>query len=201
MLHWESRSHEISNEQSSTSLRADKRENSDASSSVCAATYENDRASAKSMGAIFTVVPVKVWPANSSNCVSTYAFIDEGSNIKMCSSRLADRLGIPISATNVKLLTSNAESVLDQKIDNLMVQGIDELERFKVKEAFVVDEVVDVRSSIPTNDLVQRFPHLSGAALTPNAILTGSLADDAPLGVFLKADGYRHSWKKNAVPG
>ena len=34
------------------------------------------------------------------------------------------------------------------------------------------------------------------AALTPNAILTGSLADDAPLGVFLKADGYRHSWKK-----
>ena len=162
LLHWESRSHEISNEQSSTSLRADERENPDASSRVCAATYENDWASAKSMGAIFKVVSVKVWSANSSNCVSTYAFIDEGSNINMCSSRLADRLGIPISATNVKLLTSNAESVLDRKIDSLMVQGINELERFKVKEAFVVDEVVDVQSSIPTNDLVQRFPHLSG---------------------------------------
>ena len=120
LLHWESRSHEISNEQSSTSVRADEKGNPDVSSRVCATTYENERASAKSMGEILKVVPVKVWSANPSNCVSTYAFIDEGSNINMCSSRLADRLGVPISATNVKLLTSNAESVLDQKIESLM---------------------------------------------------------------------------------
>ena len=80
----------------------------------------------------------------------------------MCSSRLTNRLGVSTSATNVKLLTSNAESILDQKIESLMIQGIDELGRFKVKKDFVVDEVVDVRSSTPTNDLVQRFPHLSG---------------------------------------
>ena len=191
MLHWESRSHEISNEQSSTSLRADKRENPDASSRVCAATYENDRASAKSMGAIFKVVPVKVWSANSSNCVSTYAFIDEGSNINMCSSRLADRLEIPISATNVKLLTSNAESVLDRKIDSLMVQGIDDLKRFKVKEAFVVDEVVDLRSSIPTNDLVQRFPHLSG--------LNFPSLDEGQIDLLLGCDLHRAFSVKDAL--
>ena len=34
------------------------------------------------------------------------------------------------------------------------------------------------------------------AALTPNSILTGSLADDVTHGTFLKADGYRSSWKK-----
>ena len=34
------------------------------------------------------------------------------------------------------------------------------------------------------------------AALTPNSILTGSLADDVPTGKFLKADAYRQSWKK-----
>ena len=32
-------------------------------------------------------------------------------------------------------------------------------------------------------------------ALTPNAILTGSLADDVPPDKFLKADAYRNSWK------
>ena len=193
MLHWESRSHEISDEQSSTSLRAEERENSDASSRVCAATYENDRASAKSMGAILKVVPVKVWSANPINCVNTYAFIDEGSNINMCSSRLADRLGVPISATNVKLLTSNAESVLDRKIESLMVQGIDELERFKVKEAFVVDEVVDVRSSIPTNDLVQRFPHLSG--------LNFPSLDEGQIDLLFGCDLHRAFLIKDALVG
>ena len=32
-------------------------------------------------------------------------------------------------------------------------------------------------------------------ALTPNALLTGSLDPFFPLGTFLKADGYRRSWK------
>ena len=75
---------EISNEQSSTFLRADERRNPDASSRVSAATCENERASAKSMDAIFKVVPVKVWSANVSNCVSKYAFIGEGSDVNMC---------------------------------------------------------------------------------------------------------------------
>ena len=88
LQHWESRPQEILNEQSSTSLQADERRNLDACSRVCAATCENDQSSAKSMGAIFKVMPVKVCSANVSNCVSTYAFIDKGSNINMCSSRL-----------------------------------------------------------------------------------------------------------------
>ena len=34
------------------------------------------------------------------------------------------------------------------------------------------------------------------AARTPSMLLTGCLADGAPPGVFLKADGYRRSWRK-----
>ena len=34
------------------------------------------------------------------------------------------------------------------------------------------------------------------AALTPSMLLTGCLADGAAPGVFLKADGYRRSWRK-----
>ena len=161
LLHWKSRLHEISNERPSTSLRADfKKSRCDFKNIL--KSCENEQSSAKSMGAILIVMPVKVWSANSRTCISTYAFIDAGRNINMCSSQLANRLEVPTSATNVKLLTSNAESVLDQNIESLMVQGIDELGRFKVKEVFVVHEVVDVRSSTPTNDLVHCFSHLSG---------------------------------------
>jgi len=34
------------------------------------------------------------------------------------------------------------------------------------------------------------------AALTPSMLLTGCIADGAPPGVFLKADGCRRSWRK-----
>ena len=37
---------------------------------------------------IFKVVPVKVWLTDSSNAVSTHAFIDEGSSVNMCSESL-----------------------------------------------------------------------------------------------------------------
>ena len=33
-------------------------------------------------------------------------------------------------------------------------------------------------------------------ALSPSAILSGSLADDVKFDSFMKADAYRHSWKK-----
>ena len=101
-----------------------------------------------------------MWANDPGEHVLTYAFIDEGSNINMCSSHLAKWLGVSTSATNVKLLTSNTISVLDRKIDDLVIQGVNELEAFRVREAFVVDNVVDVSSSTPTNDLVQRHSHL-----------------------------------------
>ena len=99
LLHWGSRLFEISLERLSTTLRGDERGNPDASSIVCTTTCGNEQFSEKSMGAIFKVVPVKVWSANSSAYVNTYAFIDEGSDINMCSSRLTNRLGMSTSAT------------------------------------------------------------------------------------------------------
>ena len=74
-----------------------------------------------------------------------------------------------------------------------MVQGIDELEIFKVKEAFVVDEVVDVRSSIPTNNLVQRFPHL-------NSLNFPSL-DEGQIDLLLGCDLHRAFLIKDALVG
>ena len=109
---------------------------------------------------IFKVVPVEVCGEDPHKCICTYAFIDEGSNVNLCSSSLAERLGISMAATNVKLMTSNAVSVLTHKVDNLIVRGVNEPESFSIKEALVVDQVVDVSDSIPTDKMVERYPHL-----------------------------------------
>jgi len=47
-----------------------------------------------------------------------------------------------------------------QKVGLLAIQGVDEPEAFVVNDAFVVDEVVDVSASIPTDNLIWNYPHL-----------------------------------------
>ena len=97
----------------------------DSRSVVCAASQQDDCPSLQgAVSSILKVVPVKVWTNDPVKPVLTYAFIDEGSNINVCSSHLGERLGVSTSATNVKLLTSNAISVLDRKIDNSVIQGV-----------------------------------------------------------------------------
>ena len=134
--------------------------NQDADQVVCAASSRTNLSGDASGSAIFKVVPVKVWAHDPGDYVLTYAFIDEGSSVNMCSDRLAKRLGLSPSATNARLLTSNAVSVMDRKVSDLAIQGVNEVEAFKVKDAFVVDEVVDVSCSIPTDELIQGYSHL-----------------------------------------
>ena len=43
---------------------------------------------------IFKVIPVKVWASNPGHCVYTHAFIDEGSDLNMCSVSLIRQLRI-----------------------------------------------------------------------------------------------------------
>ena len=80
----------------------------------------------------------------------------------MCSTDLVKRLGVPISATNVELVTSNSAFLMTKKVNCMGIQGVDEPSSFWVKDAFVVDEVVDVSSSILTQELERAFPHLKG---------------------------------------
>ena len=49
---------------------------------------------------------------------------------------------------------------MKKKVNCLAVEGCGERPFFWVKDTFVVDEMVDVNSSIPTNDQVQIYPHM-----------------------------------------
>ena len=45
-------------------------------------------------------------------------------------------------------------------MQDLAVQGIEESSAFQIKDALIVDEIVDVNSSIPTNELASPYSHL-----------------------------------------
>ena len=171
LLHpvFEPDSHETGVSKSRPAGSDDREEVGDSIQPICAAT-SSGRSVEPYRHTIFKVVPVKVW-AENTDCVQTYAFIDEGSSVYMCSASLVERLGVPMTATNVELVSSNAISVMDKKVDCLGIQGFEEASAFLVKDAFVVDEVVmaffvvdevvDVSASIPTSKLAHMFPHLS----------------------------------------
>ena len=78
----------------------------------------------------------------------------------MCAASLASRLGVPISQGNVELMTTNAISTIKHKVNDLAVQGIDESSMFRINEALIMDEIVDVNSSIPTKELASLYSHL-----------------------------------------
>ena len=109
---------------------------------------------------IFKVVPVKVWVDSTTKAVQTYAFIDEGSSINICSKGLVTKLGLPIRNGKMALVTANAVTIHTEKVDNLTIQGLFEASAFQLQETLVMDEVVDVSASIPTNDLAKSYQHL-----------------------------------------
>jgi len=58
------------------------------------------------------------------------------------------------------LYTTNAVTVVDSKISNLVIQGFEETAAFQLNEALIMDEIVHVSASIPTQKLVSLYAHL-----------------------------------------
>ena len=106
------------------------------------------------------VVPVKVWTADPSEEVTTWAIMDEGSETSLCTYGLAHRLKADLSDVKIALHTSNSASVVNKQMKGLHIQGVDESTVFRVPEVLIQDNIVDVSSSIPTNGIVKDYSHL-----------------------------------------
>ena len=128
--------------------------------SVLSASASSKRGNRTVRQTIFKVVPVKVWFSDPSKYECYYAFIDEESSVNLCAAGLAKRLDIPISHGRVELHTTNAVTVVNKKIHDLAIQGIEESSAFNLKEALIMDEIVDVSASIPTEKLARQYEHL-----------------------------------------
>ena len=106
------------------------------------------------------MVSVKVWLNNPAEHVCTYAFIDEGSSVSLCSRNLENRLGVPIIQSNAELHATNAVTTVNSMVQRLTVKRIKEVSAFQINDALIMDEIVDVSSSIPSSDLIKSYPHL-----------------------------------------
>ena len=86
--------------------------------------------------------------------------MDEGSEVSLCTNKFARRLGAKLSDTMMNISTNSGMTQVTKKIDQFYIQGLDEVSSFKVKDALVQDQIVDVNSSIPTDELARLYPHL-----------------------------------------
>ena len=58
------------------------------------------------------------------------------------------------------LVTANAVTTQTKKVENLTIQGLSETAAFHLRETLVMDEIVDVSSSIPSENLANCYRHL-----------------------------------------
>ena len=80
--------------------------------------------------------------------------------MNLCSQDLFKRLGVPITETMVELQTCNAAFMINERIDTLVIQGSGEEPAFVVKGFLVMDKIVDLSDSIPTETVANAYSHL-----------------------------------------
>ena len=119
-----------------------------------------DKSQCKDGKKLLKVVPVRVWVEDSNKSVCTWAYMDDGSEVSLCTAVFAKRLGASLCSTSVQMHTSDAVTLVYEKVNRFHIQDIGESQIFMVNNILVQDKLVDVASSIPTDDMVSVFSHL-----------------------------------------
>ena len=86
--------------------------------------------------------------------------MDEGSKVSLFTHDFAQKLGARLSQTKVNIATNSGASQVTKKIDQFFIQGVDEMQSFEMRDVLVQDSMVDVNSSIPTDELAKLYGHL-----------------------------------------
>ena len=106
------------------------------------------------------VVPVTVWGPSCRKRVTTYAFLDEGSDTTLCSQRLVDQLRL--QGTKVSFSLASINGVEEQngvKVD-LNMCGIRGTDILSLRDVVAVSTLPDLTDNIPDKEDVGRFPNL-----------------------------------------
>ncbi|XP_078486365.1 uncharacterized protein LOC144744882 [Ciona intestinalis] len=108
------------------------------------------------------VVPVFVWGEDKAHPHRTYAFLDEGSDSTYCTTSLMRRLGLRGSPVplDVKCLFGGGREL--SRLVSLSIRGIYEDSDVFIPSVFAVSQLPSLESSIPCNDVVDRYEHLKG---------------------------------------
>ena len=109
------------------------------------------------------MVPVKVRAKGSNTLLSTYAFLDGGSNTIFCSDQLLKDLGVRVVDTTLSLTTMEREnSIKASSLVQFEVFDLDENNFIELPLVFSTPELPISSEGVPRQEDVDRWPHLKG---------------------------------------
>jgi hypothetical protein len=111
-------------------------------------------------------VPVKVKAKGKDKLITTYAFLDPGSNTSFCTQDLINRLGISGRETVLSLTTMDNENVKSKSfVVSLEVSDIQGQNVIELPTVFSRAKLPVAKEDIPSQSDVDRWPYLEGVNL------------------------------------
>ncbi|XP_041467687.1 uncharacterized protein LOC121415105 [Lytechinus variegatus] len=111
------------------------------------------------------VVPFRV--VNGDKDVTTWALLDNGSDVSLCEHGLIHELGVVGRNTSFKLTTVNTASSQKGMEVSLSIQSLNGDVELEMPSLWTIDRLPTSRQSIPVQEDVDKWPHLRGIEL-PN---------------------------------
>ena len=106
------------------------------------------------------VVPVHVWGPDRSRCITTYGFLDEGSDTTLCSQDLVDTLNLKGKKVTFSLSTLHGTNEQKGCSVDIVVKGVNESKELFLREVIAVSDLPDLDDNIPTRNDVKHYPEL-----------------------------------------
>ena len=115
-----------------------------------------------SAGVKLKVIPVKVFGPGNRSHISTYAFLDEGSDTTLCTMDLMNALHLKRQPVEYSISTIAGVAKQRGYKVSLNIRGFGNLPSLEIQDVIAIPSLPDLQDSIPSNQDVKRYKHLEG---------------------------------------
>ena len=118
------------------------------------------------------VPPVTAWNDSKTSCVDTYAFLDEGSDVTLCSNKLLEKLEIVNAEPDPCTLqtVSGCTMAHDVRLTSLFVKGVNLTKSIDIINVLAGSNLPNLLDSISSDTDMHGYTYYRGFSL-PNLIL------------------------------
>ena len=112
------------------------------------------------------IIPVKIRKKGTTNSVTTYAFIDTGSNVSFCLENLMHQLGVNGKRVKLSMDTMGSPFTMHTyEVGDLEILDLREEHCLPLPVMYTKDRMPVTRGHIPTTEDIGKWPHLSDIVL------------------------------------
>lgn len=141
------------------------------------------------------IVPVWISHPESGQDVMVYALLDSQSNTHFVTESVLDQLGVAGHNTSLELTTMHGKKrVSTQVVEKLKIRGLGSECELHLSRCFTRETIPYNRSSIPTQESIKSWAHLSDVQLPP-------YYNDVPVGLLIGYPCFQGFRPLQIVPG